>query len=63
MTNPDVAKTLARKKRIISEVASQIHDIVEDSLWTHYHQLPVLSEQIQTLMADLEKYRNEHPTT
>jgi len=46
MTNPDITKAIAKKKRIISEVAGQIHDIVEDSLWTEYSRLPLLSEQI-----------------
>lgn len=60
MTDPNFAKTIARKKRIITEIAGQIHDIVEDGLWTQYQQLPALSEQIQALMADLEQYRQEH---
>lgn len=60
MTEQDTAKTLARKKRIIMEVAGQIHDIVEDSLWNNYHQLPALSEKMQDLMADLEQFKQEH---
>lgn len=63
MTNPDITKAIAKKKRIISEVAGQIHDIVEDSLWTEYSRLPLLSEQILQLMADLESYKQEHAVT
>lgn len=61
MNEPDIQKAIAKKKRIISEVAGQIHDIVEDTLWTQYPELPILSAQIQELMADLERFRSEHP--
>lgn len=54
MNTPDSQKAIARQKRIISEVAGEIHDIVEDTLWTHYHQLPSLSARIQELMAELD---------
>lgn len=59
MSNPEIQKAIAKKKRIISEVAGQIHDIVEDTLWTQYPELPVLAERIQTLMADLEQFQRE----
>lgn len=39
----DPQKILAKKKRIIMEVAGQIHDVVEDTLWSDYHRLPELS--------------------
>ncbi len=60
MTEPDPAKMLARRNRIIMEVAGQIHDIVEDSLWSQYQQLPMLSEKMQVLMADLERFKQEY---
>lgn len=60
MTEQDPSKNLAKKKRIIMELAGQIHDVVEDSLWRDYHQLPALSEKMQALMADLDQFKQEH---
>ncbi|MGE4398729.1 MAG: CCE_0567 family metalloprotein [Campylobacterales bacterium] len=42
----DTKKELATMKRKASEIASKIHDIVEDTLWTEYNELRPLSEQI-----------------
>ena len=42
----DPKKELATMKRKASEIASKIHDIVEDTLWTEYNELRPLSEQI-----------------
>ena len=42
----DPKKELATMKRKASEIASKIHDIVEDTLWTEYNELKPLSEQI-----------------
>ncbi|MBF0274339.1 MAG: hypothetical protein HQK84_03800 [Nitrospinae bacterium] len=39
-------KELAKLKRKTSEIAGQIHDIVEESLMTDYNQLPELSKEI-----------------
>lgn len=55
----DPQKLLAKKKRIIMEVAGQIHDVVEDTLWTDYSRLPELSQTLQALMADLKAFRKE----
>ena len=32
-------KELAKLKRLATEIAGQIHDIVEDTLWTEYKNL------------------------
>lgn len=61
MSDPDFQKTLSRKKRIIAEVAGQIHDVVEDTLWSHYAELPALAARIQDLMADLEQFKRDNP--
>lgn len=39
-------KELAKLKRKATEVASEIHDIVEDTLWSDYTKLPELSEKL-----------------
>lgn len=61
MSEPDFQKMLAKKKRIIAEVAGQIHDVVEDTLWSHYAELPELAARIQELMADLEQFKRDNP--
>lgn len=55
----DPQKILAKKKRIIMEVAGQIHDVVEDSLWSDYQRLPELSQSMLELMADLQQFKQE----
>ena len=55
----DPQKILARKKRIIMEVAGQIHDVVEDSLWSDYQRLPELSQSMLELMADLQQFKQQ----
>lgn len=57
-SNP--TKMIARQKRIIMEVAGQIHDIVEDTLWQDYVRLPELSAKIQILMQELQQYQQTH---
>lgn len=55
----DPQKILAKKKRIIMEVAGQIHDVVEDTLWSDYQRLPELSQSIMELMADLQQFKQQ----
>lgn len=38
-------KDMRKKKRIATEFASQVHDLVEDRLWTDYPQLVELAQQ------------------
>lgn len=51
------AKMIAKKKRIIMEVAGQIHDVVEETLWQNYTQLPELSEKLIALIEDLKVFQ------
>lgn len=46
MSNEETKKELATLKRKASEIASKIHDIVEDTLWTEYNDLKPLAEEI-----------------
>jgi len=38
-------KDVNKKKRIATDWASQIHDVVEDTLWVDYQKLPELAEK------------------
>jgi hypothetical protein len=47
MTNDDLKalqKEVRKKKRIATERASEVHDLVEDRLWTDYEALLELSQ-------------------
>lgn len=51
-------KDVHQKKRIATEWASQIHDLVEDRLWSDYGTLPELAKQAHqacTEWADAKK--------
>ncbi len=36
-------KSVRKKKRIATELASQVHDLVEDTLWSEYDKLPEIA--------------------
>ena len=41
-------KEVSKKKRMATDLASQIHDLVEDRLWSDYSELTSLAEQTVT---------------
>ena len=45
-------KDVSQKKRIATEWASQLHDLVEDRLWTDYGSLPELARQAHQACLD-----------
>ncbi|WP_304546428.1 CCE_0567 family metalloprotein [Sulfurimonas microaerophilic] len=53
-------KELAGYKRKVVELAGEIHDIVEDTIWTDYSRLIPLSEEVQTAMKVVEDFKAEH---
>jgi hypothetical protein len=55
-----IKKELARHKRKINEIAGQIHDIVEDTLWSDYVVLPELSQKIQDSMKEMLDFKSKH---
>ncbi|HHH20246.1 MAG TPA: hypothetical protein ENK86_07045 [Campylobacterales bacterium] len=55
-----IKKEYAKYKRIVTEIAGEIHDIVEDTIWTDYVRLPELSQKIQVAMEDVVAYKSEH---
>ncbi len=56
----EIKKEFAGYKRKVTEVAGEIHDIVEDSIWTDYVKLPELSAKIGTLMGELNAFKAQH---
>lgn len=52
-------KELAKRKRQAVEIASQIHDIVEDTLWVDYDKMPELSEQLVKAVKEANTFKAE----
>ncbi|MDA3946315.1 MAG: CCE_0567 family metalloprotein [Helicobacteraceae bacterium] len=53
-------RELAKRKRLAVEVASEIHDIVEDTLWTNHVKLPELSEKLRALVEEANTFKAEN---
>lgn len=60
MDEKEIKKELATFKRKITQTAGLIHDIVEDSLWEEYAQLPKLSEEIQIQMREMLDFKSKY---
>ncbi|MEA3497970.1 MAG: CCE_0567 family metalloprotein [Campylobacterota bacterium] len=56
----EIRKQYAGYKRKVTEVAGEIHDIVEDTIWTEYVKLPELSLKVQELMKDVVSFKAQH---
>lgn len=56
----EIKKQFAGYKRKVTEIAGEIHDIVEDTIWTDYVRLPELSEQIAVAMKDVNEFKAQH---
>ncbi len=56
----ELKKELAGYKRKVTEIAGEIHDIVEDTIWTDYVRLPELSQQIEEAMQKVNEFKAQH---
>jgi len=56
----DHKKELARLKRLASETASKVHDIVEDTLWVDYVKMPELAQELYSAVKAANDYKAEH---
>ena len=56
----EIKKEYAKLKRIVTEIAGEIHDIVEDTIWVNYNQLPELSQKIQDEMKKVIDFKAQH---
>jgi uncharacterized coiled-coil DUF342 family protein len=57
----EAKKELAKFKRKVVELAGEVHDIVEDSIWTDYVKLSKLSEDIDSAMKEVLEFLEQHP--
>ena len=53
-------KELAKRKRMAVEIASEIHDIVEDTLWVDYVKMPELSEKLTVAVEEANRFKAEN---
>jgi len=53
-------KEWAKRKRMAVEIASEIHDIVEDTLWVDYVKMPELSEKLIAAVSEANKFKTEN---
>ncbi|QOG11219.1 CCE_0567 family metalloprotein [Arcobacter sp. FWKO B] len=60
MDNTELKKEHAKLKRIAVEIAGQIHDIVEDTLWSEYEKLPILSAQVVEAVKQANAFKEEN---
>lgn len=60
MTEADHKKELAKLKRLAIEIASEIHDIVEDTVWTNHVKMPELAEKLYTAVEKANSYKAEY---
>ncbi|MFA5215673.1 CCE_0567 family metalloprotein [Sulfuricurvum sp.] len=60
MTEQDHKKELAKLKRLAVEIASEIHDIVEDTVWTNHVKMPQLAEKLYNAVEKANRYKAEH---
>jgi len=56
----ELKKALSKRKRLAIEVASEIHDIVEDTLWSDYVKMPELSEKLILAVEEANKFKAEN---
>jgi tRNA nucleotidyltransferase (CCA-adding enzyme) len=55
----ELKKELAKRKRMAMDIASQIHDIVEDTLWADYDKMPQLSEKLVAAVKEANTFKAE----
>jgi len=53
-------KEFAKRKRMAVEIASEIHDIVEDTLWTDYVKMPELSEKLKVAVEEANNFKAQN---
>lgn len=56
----EIKKEFAGQKRKVIELAGEIHDIVEDTIWTDYKRLLTLAENLQVAMEPVTKMKQQY---
>jgi len=56
----EIKKEYAKYKRKVTEIAGEIHDIVEDTIWVDYDKLAKLSQDIEAAMQPVLEFKAKH---
>ena len=56
----EIKKEYAGYKRKVTELAGEIHDIVEDTIWTDYTRLVELSQAVEKAMEPVLEFKDKH---
>lgn len=56
----EIKKEYAGYKRKVTQIAGEIHDIVEDTIWTDYTKLAELSAQIEEAMKPVLEFKQKY---
>jgi hypothetical protein len=56
----EIKKCFAGAKRKVVEIAGEMHDIVEDTIWVDYDKLPILSKKIQEAMVAVNQMKEKY---
>lgn len=56
----ELKREWAKRKRIAVEIASEIHDIVEDTLWTDYVKMPELSQKLAVAVEEANNFKAQN---
>ena len=56
----EAKKELAKFKRKVVELAGEVHDIVEDRIWTDYVKLGALAEEMNLAMKEVLEFQDQH---
>lgn len=60
MNEDELKKELAKRKRKATEIAGEIHDIVEDTLWSEYKNLEPLSKKLIEACENYYSFKKEN---
>ncbi|MBN2897088.1 MAG: hypothetical protein JXK05_14490 [Campylobacterales bacterium] len=60
MDEKELKKEHAKLKREASDIASAIHDIVEDTLWVDHVKMPDLAKQLYEAVEKANNFKAEH---
>ncbi len=56
----ELKRELAKYKRLAVEIASEIHDIVEDTVWTNHVKMPELAKKLVDAVETANKFKSDN---
>ncbi len=56
----ELKRELAKYKRLAVEIASEIHDIVEDTVWTDHVKMQELAQKLVDAVETANKFKSDN---